>query len=386
MDDPQINLIEKYQVAGIKKSLKEPINNLRHIYNKENDFIPNAESFICPLCSKNIIAKQGIILQQCLHTFCKNCLSVVIENNVKASVLCPFLEYNCEEELLDSEIKSLVSKDMYDWHLQKSLLEFNGELPIEINIKKMEADNYGGQDYFPNFEEFQCPLCSNKIGLQKGITLQQCLHNFCMNCLSTTIERTQTARVQCPFNKEYICPEYLLDSEVKSLVSREIYEIHIQRSIYQFSRDTGENLGLDETKFEMPADQVLKTEKNINDKWKCNICGEMNSDKKIVCGFCDKERPPVILQYDQLIKLEESDLNLIQNYNEFECPICLATFGKGEGVLLRECLHEFCKECLAGLINSSDVPNIGCPYTDGNYICELFLQVSFIDLCLYLIV
>lgn len=351
-------------------------NNNQHIFNGEKDFILNADPFICPLCSRNINKNEGITLQQCLHNFCKDCLCDEIENNIEATVKCPFLDYNCEEELLHSEIKYLVSEDIFEWHLQKSVLQYTGELPIKpqnkTNIKKMDAVVY---DYFPNIEEFPCPLCFEKIGVQKGITLQNCLHNFCLNCLSIVIERTKTPRVQCPFTTEYICPEYIADSEVRSLVSKEIYDNYVQRSIYHYSRDTGENLGLDKIENEQ-TDPVAQTV-NMNEKWKCKVCQDINSNNKIRCGFCDAEKPPVVLQYNQLMELEESDLNLIENHNDFECQICLTTFGKGEGVLLRGCLHEFCKDCLAGLINSSDVPDIVCPYRNDKYTCAELLQVSF---------
>lgn len=351
-------------------------NNNQHIFNGEKDFILNADPFICPLCSRNINKNEGITLQQCLHNFCKDCLCDEIENNIEATVKCPFLDYICEEELLHSEIKSLVSEDIFEWHLQKSVLQYTGELPIKpqnkTNIKKMDAVVY---DYFPNIEEFPCSLCFEKIGVQKGITLQNCLHNFCLNCLSIVIERTKTPRVQCPFTTEYICPEYIADSEVRSLVSKEIYDNYVQRSIYHYRRDTGENLGLDEIEYEQ-TDPVAQT-LNMNEKWKCKVCQDINSNNKIRCGFCDAEKPPVVLQYNQLMELEESDLNLIENHNDFECQICLTTFGKGEGVLLRGCLHEFCKDCLAGLINSSDVPDIVCPYRNDKYTCAELLQVSF---------
>lgn len=341
--------------------------------NGDKDLISNAVAFICPLCSRKINKDQGIILHMCLHNFCKNCLCDEIENCVEATVQCPFLDYNCEGELLHSEIKSLVSKDIFDWHLQKSVLEYTGNLPEKKNIKKMETAVY---EHFPNMEEFQCSLCFSKIGIQKGITLQNCLHNFCINCLTVTIERSKSSRIQCPFNEEYICPEYILESEVRSLVSKEFFENYIQRSIYEFGRETGENFGLNDIGFEQTEPAIV----DLNDKWKCTLCQDINSNQKIRCGFCDAERPIAVLQYNQLIELEESDLNLIENHNEFYCQLCLTTFGKGEGVLLRGCLHEFCKECLGGLINSSDVPDIGCPYTDENYTCKEFLQVSLIVL------
>ena len=42
-----------------------------------------------------------------------------------------------------------------------------------------------------------------------------------------------------------------------------------------------------------------------------------------------------------LMQAEEMDFVIIDE--AFECPICLTTIEAGEGVRLKECLHQFCK-------------------------------------------
>ena len=37
------------------------------------------------------------------------------------------------------------------------------------------------------------------------------------------------------------------------------------------------------------------------------------------------------------------DQRLVANQEEFQCPICFDDVGVGEGVVLRECLHNFCR-------------------------------------------
>ena len=41
------------------------------------------------------------------------------------------------------------------------------------------------------------------------------------------------------------------------------------------------------------------------------------------------------------MQAEEMDFVIIDE--AFECPICLTTIEAGEGVRLKECLHQFCK-------------------------------------------
>lgn len=46
-------------------------------------------------------------------------------------------------------------------------------------------------------------------------------------------------------------------------------------------------------------------------------------------------------RYKALISLENCDV--IPNSEPIECPICFVTYGPQEGVILRDCLHMFCR-------------------------------------------
>lgn len=45
--------------------------------------------------------------------------------------------------------------------------------------------------------------------------------------------------------------------------------------------------------------------------------------------------------YHKLIELE--DAKCVTNIGTFECPVCFGHFKEGQGVVLRECLHTFCR-------------------------------------------
>ena len=45
--------------------------------------------------------------------------------------------------------------------------------------------------------------------------------------------------------------------------------------------------------------------------------------------------------------MNAADLDLVPNDEAFECPICFCDVEPGEGVRLRECLHQFCKSDVA---------------------------------------
>jgi RanBP-type and C3HC4-type zinc finger-containing protein 1 len=45
--------------------------------------------------------------------------------------------------------------------------------------------------------------------------------------------------------------------------------------------------------------------------------------------------------YLQLVDLDNTDL--VPNMEPFECSVCIVQYEAGEGVVLRECLHVFCR-------------------------------------------
>ncbi len=53
---------------------------------------------------------------------------------------------------------------------------------------------------------------------------------------------------------------------------------------------------------------------------------------------------------DKMVDYKKLDsVNLVPNTDAFECSICLETYEPGEGVVLRECLHTFCRQVLFNL-------------------------------------
>ncbi|XP_023932780.1 ranBP-type and C3HC4-type zinc finger-containing protein 1 [Lingula anatina] len=76
--------------------------------------------------------------------------------------------------------------------------------------------------------------------------------------------------------------------------------------------------------------------------------------------------------YQQL--LHAADQSLVVNTEDFTCPICFDDIAPGDGVVLRDCLHMFCKSCLQAAVTYSEEAAVKCPYQDDNYTCPSFLQ------------
>ncbi|XP_043288695.1 uncharacterized protein [Venturia canescens] len=77
-------------------------------------------------------------------------------------------------------------------------------------------------------------------------------------------------------------------------------------------------------------------------------------------------------RYEALISLENCDV--IPNSEPIECPICFVTYGPQEGVILRDCLHMFCRPCIANTIRYCEEAEVKCPFRDTEYTCESTLQ------------
>ncbi|XP_030635796.1 ranBP-type and C3HC4-type zinc finger-containing protein 1 [Chanos chanos] len=174
-----------------------------------------------------------------------------------------------------------------------------------------------------------------------------------------------------------------------------------------------ERLGLGEIRdlinLEMPQlnDALLPNRTNTQVGWACPSCTFINKPTRPGCEICSTDRPegytvpggyrpdPVELRriqqekeavrqyhqareaerrenYARLVQMDGQDL--VPNPERIECKICYLELQPGEGVLLRECLHCFCKECLRSVIRMSEDPQVVCPYRDEAYSCYCTLQ------------
>ncbi|KAF8786515.1 RanBP-type and C3HC4-type zinc like protein [Argiope bruennichi] len=123
------------------------------------DLVANVEPFECPVCFLDVEANEGIILQDCLHNFCKECLSGAIQYSDTAVIKCPFRndEYSCESHLQEREIKCLVNPDVYERHLQRSMALAESQAQDSFHCKTPDCP--GWCLFEDNVNTFLCPVC-----------------------------------------------------------------------------------------------------------------------------------------------------------------------------------------------------------------------------------
>uniref|UniRef100_A0A8C8DXY6 RanBP-type and C3HC4-type zinc finger-containing protein 1 n=1 Tax=Oryzias sinensis TaxID=183150 RepID=A0A8C8DXY6_9TELE len=125
----------------------------------------------------------------------------------------------------------------------------------------------------------------------------------------------------------------------------------------------------------------------------CEICSTNRPESYIVPGGYQPDAPELrriqqekesIRQYQQAREKERREnfarlvmmdgQDLVPNPDPVDCRICYMDLPSGQGVLLRECLHCFCRDCLRSVIMLSEEPEVSCPYRDDAYSCDGVLQ------------
>lgn len=104
----------------------------------------------------------------------------------------------------------------------------------KTDLHYLQLLNLDNADLVENTEAFECVVCFLEIPPGGGVTLRECLHQFCKLCLRHTVEYAEEAQVMCPYRDEqYSCDIALQDREVKALVSPAVYDQYLAKSVAQ---------------------------------------------------------------------------------------------------------------------------------------------------------
>lgn len=172
------------------------------------------------------------------------------------------------------------------------------------------------------------------------------------------------------------CIPAINDTDIKSTKNAgEKYRIeHIQFDQYTIEKINPEPVNLSKTKYRgvynynprcnPDLTRILEEEKSV----KKSTVKPIKCEQPILSPICD-----TMNQYMELLSLDDS-MDLTKNTEVFECSICMVDYQPLEGVILRNCLHTFCKDCARNSIIYSDEAEVKCPYIDKDYSCEYFLQ------------
>lgn len=116
----------------------------------------------CPICMERIAIGQGIVLSECLHEFCRDCLAKTVRFSGESLVRCPAVPADapvCDGSVADIEIREILSEAEYAEHLQLSLRQAEIRTTGSFHCK---TPNCAGwciveRDAVP--DAFDCPVC-----------------------------------------------------------------------------------------------------------------------------------------------------------------------------------------------------------------------------------
>ncbi|XP_015177005.1 PREDICTED: ranBP-type and C3HC4-type zinc finger-containing protein 1-like [Polistes dominula] len=210
-----------------------------------------------------------------------------------------------------------------------------------------------------SIECYTCPLCNNELpwyGEGVTITLDRCNHLFCRYCIEDLLKNIinyKKVELQCPYPECYIVDPIL-------------YKKYLMVCVERSSNNTTSRIFHCKT-FQCEGWCVIEGS-NVYE-FLCPICKKYNNVHSNNVQTEHKITDPVqIDSYQELVALTEN--NIVPNFEPFECPICFISYKPFEGLVLKNCLHTFCKECLSNTVKYSTDVDIKCPYSDKNYSCD----------------
>lgn len=297
--------------------------------------INNREVDDCSVCKRPVDVGRGIVIKGCLHTFCRRCLVHAIENNDTSIMICPSKLVNCESEIGDEEIKALLTPEAYDKYVTEMLCKMNIFTDLE--------DLYANYEYVENRHNFQCGICLTLINRGDGLTLKNCLHQYCKPCLIRFIQNQDSADLPCPFRAEdgARCIGVITDSEMRSIAPIDVYLSYLGKSIAQAEAQNPNAFHCKTPNCKAWVEIIGELEdfecpgcKTIN----CIACKAVHQG--VTCNDYQemRQRPDRLAR--EIMLTENSVRNLIANKEAQPCPLC--------GILVQRidgCRHLKCLKC-----------------------------------------
>lgn len=84
---------------------------------EQDGVIRNDEFLFCTLCDHFIDIYDGVLIRNCLHQICIECIRKVIIDCAVITVKCPVAD--CEYPVQDREIRSLLTQEENECHMNK---------------------------------------------------------------------------------------------------------------------------------------------------------------------------------------------------------------------------------------------------------------------------
>ncbi|KAF7654025.1 hypothetical protein LDENG_00075700 [Lucifuga dentata] len=173
-DPEEVRRLQKEELALMmyQQSLEEERerNFMSLLATDDQSLVPDHSEMDCPICYSSLQPGEGIILRECLHSFCRDCLKGTIVNSQEAEICCP----DCDSKLQDREIRALLTEEEYQRFLELRLSI--AESRLEHSFHCQTSNCRGWCTYEDEVNEFYCELCK-----ETNCILCRAIHKG-MNC------------------------------------------------------------------------------------------------------------------------------------------------------------------------------------------------------------
>ncbi|EAT33120.1 AAEL014621-PA [Aedes aegypti] len=189
----------------------------------KQDLVRNEEPNPCNLCDAMTPAGSGVVLFNCLHSFCIGCLKTSLR--VGNSTGCPFpnARYECVGNLEQRELEALLNAEEYQLLMKRRQ---NSLKSISDSLQKERTDS------LPAELKLLVTLTDSILFGTECRALR--VSHLLRRCLANSIKHAQDVEVRCPFkDRNASCETVIQDQEIRSLLSKHDYSVYLKRSLEQ---------------------------------------------------------------------------------------------------------------------------------------------------------
>ncbi|XP_038212121.1 uncharacterized protein LOC119832495 [Zerene cesonia] len=141
---------------------------------EQQALVSNTETFECGVCMEECAIGNGAVLRECIHTFCRECLSDVVRHCEEPVVPCPAI--GCPGVLQDREIRALLSEDDYDKWLARGLAAAESGTRNTFHCRTTDCSGWAFCE--PGVRRFPCPVCKHNNcvpcqAVHEGVTCEE---------------------------------------------------------------------------------------------------------------------------------------------------------------------------------------------------------------------
>lgn len=134
--------------------------NYQQLLGLDDDLVvTNSEDFVCPICFDDVEVGDGIVLRECLHVFCRECLVSHVNNATSAEITCPFNDndYSCQATVTEREMRGICPDDVFERHLALSMTQAESKAANSFHCRTADCAGWCIVEDEVNF--FNCPVC-----------------------------------------------------------------------------------------------------------------------------------------------------------------------------------------------------------------------------------